>query len=50
MAANVGLQNFATGVAPDHRIVCQFRKFYDTSVVRRVINAMKRWRYIAMGR
>lgn len=50
LAANVGLQNFATGVAPDHRIVCQFRKFYDTSVVRRVINAMKRWRYIAMGR
>lgn len=50
LAANVGLQNFATGVAPDHRIVCQFRKFYDTSVVRRVINALKRWRYIATGR
>lgn len=50
LAANVGLQNFATGVAPDHRIVAQFRRFYDTSAIRRVINALKRWRYVTLGR
>lgn len=50
LAANVGLQNFATGVAPDHRIVAQFRRFYDTSAIRRVINTLKRWRYVTLGR
>ncbi len=50
LAANVGLQNFATGVAPDHRIVAQFRRFYDTSAIRRLINALKRWRYVTLGR
>lgn len=49
LAANVGLQNFATGVAPDQRIVAQFRKFYDTSAIRRAINTLKRWRYLAFG-
>lgn len=50
LAANIGIQNFCTGVAPDHRLVSQFRKFYDTSVIRRIINTLKRWRYIALGR
>lgn len=49
LAANVGLQNFATGVAPDRRIVARFRKFYDTSAIRRAINTLKRWRYLAFG-
>lgn len=50
LAANVGLQDFTTGIAPDHRLVAQFRKFYDTSLIRRLINTLKRWRYICLGR
>ncbi len=46
MAANVGLQNFVQGVAPDPQLVAQFRKYYDTSLVRQIINTFKRWRYI----
>ncbi len=50
LAANVGLRDFAQGVAPDPRITAQFRKFYDTSAIRRVINTLKRWKYLTTGR
>ena len=50
LAANVSLNNFCPGVAPNRDIVREFYRFYSTSVFRRVLNALMRWRYIIFGR
>ncbi len=50
LAANVSLNNFCPGVAPNRDIVREFHRFYSTSVFRRVLNALMRWRYIIFGR
>lgn len=50
LAAGVSLNSFCPGVAPDPRIVSEFHRFYSTSLFRRTVNALKRWRYICLGR
>lgn len=49
LAANIGLANFCPGVAPNAEIVSQFHSFYSTSAIRRVINTLKRWKYLMFG-
>lgn len=49
LAANVSTAHFVPGIAPDQEIVEQFRKVYDTSLLRRAINFVKRWKYILFG-
>ena len=48
LAANVSLSSFLPGVAPDSEIVSQFKRYYDCSAPRRVINMLKRLKYIIL--
>lgn len=50
LAANVSLNSFCPGVAPNRDIVKEFHRFYSTSAFRRFVNTLKRWRYIILGR
>lgn len=50
LATSISLNSFCTGVAPDARIVAEFHRFYSTSLFRRAVNALKRWRYLCFGK
>ena len=49
LVQNVDLSRFATDLTPDEQIVREFRKKYNTSVIRLIINTLKRWHYILIG-
>ncbi len=46
LAQSVSSASFCPGVAPVPAIVEEFHRFYSTSTFRRMVNTLKRWKYI----
>ncbi len=50
LATSISPNSFCQGVAPVPAIISEFNRFYSTSIIRRVINTLKRWKYIMFGK